>query len=860
MVELHRPTRSWAVTSRRSAFALAILLALLPFLADVALAATRLDWNSTASFPVPLYGLGLVAAPNGKLYAIGGLTPASGGGGGVVNQDWVQEYDPATNIWRANAFMPTARGSLGVATATNGKLYAIGGTGGAHNLVEAYDPATDTWRSWQPISTARQGLAAVGAANGKVYAIGGFVLDFFGMPTGVVGTVEEYDPATNVWTTKTPMPTARGALGLVAAPNGKLYAVGGNDIAVAPLATVEEYDPATDTWTSKRPMLTARYGVGLAAAPNGKLYAVGGIGAGGSLTTVEEYDPAMDVWAARAPIPTNRGFLGLAAAPNGKLYAVGGISSSLRPEVEEYDPITNVWKAVPAPPALPVARHAMTGVVANGKLYVFGGDTGANGTTASNRVDEYDPVVGTWRSAVLTDPLLAVYGAAAALAPNGKIYIAGGRISGTTVNTVLEYTTPTGPSDLGSIRAVASLPGPGRVDLGLAAAPNGRLYAVGGFDNANTVLNRVDEYTPPPAGGANGTWRALTGSGSLPTARVALALARGGDGKLYAIGGQNQAGDSLATVERFSAPADTTQQGSWEGAGSVSQLPFGRWRPTAVGVPDGTIYVLGGKTFTSLDSEVAQYDPASNTWADVAPMRLARYGLAAGLIGDRLFAVGGFPGTAPTGLLEVAAVTRLPTVSAGGPYTVVSGSTVPLNASGSDAEGSALNFAWDLNDDLLYEMPGQNPTFSAAGVAPGVRTVRVRAIDQSGAYGLASAQLTVVAPTCANSRPNVGMNTSKPAPGQLQAVIFAQTSPAAVTNSLTSVRILSIANAAVRLNGNPVDVGSQVSLPAGTQQVTLLLDRQAPGQNPGGASTVAFAVTDTCGEWRSFLGGGPSAF
>src|ERR1700738_2686760 len=57
------------------------------------------------------------------------------------------------------------------------------------------------------------------------------------------------------WTTKTSMPTARQRLaaGFV---NATLYAVGGIDADVA-LNTVEAYDPATDTWTTKAPMPTA---------------------------------------------------------------------------------------------------------------------------------------------------------------------------------------------------------------------------------------------------------------------------------------------------------------------------------------------------------------------------------------------------------------------------------------------------------------------------------------------------------------------------------------------------------------------------------------------------------------------------
>jgi len=56
------------------------------------------------------------------------------------------------------------------------------------------------------------------------------------------------------------MPTARDSLDLAAAPNGKLYAVGGNYSLIVEeggcggfCSVVEEYDPATNTWSQKNP-------------------------------------------------------------------------------------------------------------------------------------------------------------------------------------------------------------------------------------------------------------------------------------------------------------------------------------------------------------------------------------------------------------------------------------------------------------------------------------------------------------------------------------------------------------------------------------------------------------------------------
>jgi N-acetylneuraminic acid mutarotase len=153
--------------------------------------------------------------------------------------------------------MPTARDRLGLAVAGNGKLYAIGGvhSGASSATVEEYDPATNTWATKAPMPTARDGLRLAAAVNGQLYAIGGRSSQ---ASLDALATVEEYDPATNTWANKAPMGTARADLGLVAAGNGKLYAVGGAVLENASFTTVEEYNPATNTWATKAPMPTAR--------------------------------------------------------------------------------------------------------------------------------------------------------------------------------------------------------------------------------------------------------------------------------------------------------------------------------------------------------------------------------------------------------------------------------------------------------------------------------------------------------------------------------------------------------------------------------------------------------------------------
>jgi N-acetylneuraminic acid mutarotase len=90
-------------------------------------------------------------------------------------------------------------------------------------------------------------------------------------------SVLRYDPVQNEWQQKASMPTARGgtAAGVV---GDKLYVVGGEGNpadASGVFPQVEEYDPATDQWTSLGDMLTPRHGMG-AAGLDGVLNVPGG--------------------------------------------------------------------------------------------------------------------------------------------------------------------------------------------------------------------------------------------------------------------------------------------------------------------------------------------------------------------------------------------------------------------------------------------------------------------------------------------------------------------------------------------------------------------------------------------------------
>jgi N-acetylneuraminic acid mutarotase len=110
--------------------------------------------------------------------------------------------------------------------AVGGKVYAIGGgiPGPGwitpENWTEVYDPKTNTWDRRAPMPTARDGLDAA-VVGGKIYVIGGVS---FGNPHSAFAENEVYDPGNDTWTNLTPAP-GRGQFSL-AALNDTIYAEG----------------------------------------------------------------------------------------------------------------------------------------------------------------------------------------------------------------------------------------------------------------------------------------------------------------------------------------------------------------------------------------------------------------------------------------------------------------------------------------------------------------------------------------------------------------------------------------------------------------------------------------------------------
>lgn len=86
---------------------------------------------------------------------------------------------------------------------------------------------------------------------------------------------------------------------------------------------------------------------------------------------------------------------------------------------------------------------------------------------------------------------------------------------------------------------------------------------------------------------------------------------------------------------------------------------------------------------------------------------------------------------------------QAPTAETGGPYVVLAGRAVQLTASGADPDGSQVTFAWDLDNDGVFETPGQVVEFSPSGSLGTVYPVWVQVTDATGLTREAQTTVTV---------------------------------------------------------------------------------------------------------------------
>jgi hypothetical protein len=111
-------------------------------------------------------------------------------------------------------------------------------------------------------------------------------------------------------------------------------------------------------------------------------------------------------------------------------------------------------------------------------------------------------------------------------------------------------------------------------------------------------------------------------------------------------------------------------------------------------------------------------------------------------------------------------------------------------------------------------------------------------------------------PSC-KPRPPVVVETSTGTNGSLTVQVSASTGTGAPYNRLRELQFDAATNALIDVRNTRDAAGSFVTnLTDGPATVTFTVRRQ----RTGAATTVPLVVVDDCGEWQTFVGGGPTAF
>jgi N-acetylneuraminic acid mutarotase len=287
---------------------------------------------------------------------------------------------------------------------------------------------------------------------------------------------------------------------LTATPPNTSGATPGDGLSTVVLAFTVTSVP-TVTWKTRTPTgLQRKYGA--AGVLNNLVYVAGGL-TGSSFTSTgstQSYDPSNSTWSTLANMNDPRQLVA-GDAVGGKFFVVGGLSGSTVSNTNEgYDPSPSCVAVPPTPdnptpPTCPPviapvgwqtyhamnhARQAHNAVAAGGKLYVFGGDSDAAGTTRVATTEAYGPDVDAWVD-LAAMPTPRDFVAVAAL--NGSIYVIGGRnAAGTAVPTMERY-------DISSNTWTTTLaPLPAATSASRAGTILGRIYITGGTLGATTFV------------------------------------------------------------------------------------------------------------------------------------------------------------------------------------------------------------------------------------------------------------------------------------------------------------------------------------------------------------------------------------
>ena len=484
-------------------------------------------------------------------------------------------WDPDGEQWSALPSLSPGRAEASMVS-LNDELYLIGGQndGTVFNHITHIDPGADSpaWDDLQGMPTDRYGHEAI-AFDGDIYVFGGRDNN-----DDVVDILEVYDPDDNTWSNQyEQLPVERYDFEAVL-HDELIYLFGGVDASGDPLDVVDVYDPADDSWSTTEPMPTSRSAPAAGVIEGTNAYnashrsvilVAGGVDENGDPTpVVEEYDPDTDSWTVRTPMHQAR-FAAASAAfdvpydpgfQKRQLWIAGG--ETVDGEVDDITTYIHDLEYKRRLSELPEPRYDHSAASWNDRIYIVAGRHEGNHQSSW----AFDPETGSY----IDMPDLPQIQNGLGTAALGKyVYAIGGESEfGTAIGDV--WALDPVEQTWSQKASMSSRKHPA------VTVVDDRIYAIGGYSNG--TRQSVEVYDPDEDNWSSGP--------SLNDARTA-AMATVHQGDLYVLGGVDNDGDFVTSVERLSEGA-----GSWE---VVSGVSIEAAHGAAFSLGDDILAVLGGR-------------------------------------------------------------------------------------------------------------------------------------------------------------------------------------------------------------------------------------------------------------------------
>lgn len=295
------------------------------------------------------------------------------------------------------------------------------------------------------------------------------------------------------------------------------------------------------------------------------------------------------------------------------------------------------WSLVSSPDSPPGRTgHAMA-AAGDGRIYLFSGGTGQIPPPDDTWV--LDPATAKWKRLFPQTSPPPRWGSVMARGGDGNLYLFG--------RAPRSIFTDTWMLCINAGKWVQLQPpvSPLVVDHAMATGGDGRIYLFGGRPlrgAINSILADTWVFDP-----ASATWIQLE-LREYPPARFSHAMTTGADGNIYLYGGQGADCEDLGDMWVF----DPAKQ-QWKEITPPKPSPPNRSGHAMATGGDGRIYLLGGSISSHLLDDLWSFDPKRSNWIEINPpnrlMKGSGYVMATG--GDgRIYLFGG--GYENLGLLD----------------------------------------------------------------------------------------------------------------------------------------------------------------------------------------------------------------